>query len=556
MSNISYKFSIKDNVSDIHVKFVAGPWREAETTVINGFVRESTIDLDLPFGAVERTSGLHATLIVSDGRFTDTIDLSKKVMARLTIKTEKEQWYPLNVRYDISNKNIGHLVSLLSEDRKYDKTQFRIFKWEESTEKNPNPRKDRYLELDQVKQGDSAIFDLTPGNLLWLKTREAQSIVLDTVAKTLSIKEPVVIRIPKDQYVDFAMPFGYKVKIGDIARASELIEDGDNKNISLSIYEWVKEGGVYKTELKYSTLAMKNLLDSLSETYTVAFESPGTEEFLDLKIPAVPVARSAFFGELTQKTSKQYVDKSDWNFKISSSGNNSVFTSIYAGYNPEFKAMGKISVALPPTMSDVKVGFLDNNAMCGQLFAAKDEEGYTYTVRFLNDGSEAKTINCQITENIPSGKFFKLFNKVTGELTDVSKGFSITVAAGSTSDQILLAGSDQYIRKFASLYTGLEFALLKMYPNPFKGNLTIKFTIPYTGVNLVNCRLFDAMGRTVWNFNIDRNLKPGLNVFNWQPGAHSLKKLASGTYILRLTAEDELGHKKGSGVSRLMYLAD
>ncbi len=556
MSNISYKFSIKDNVSDIHVRFIAGPWREAGTTVINRFVRESIIDLDLPFGAVERTSGLYASLIVSDGRFTDTIDLSKKVMARLTIKTENEQWYPLNVRYDISNKKIGHLVSLLSEERKYDKTQFRIFKWEESTEKNPNPRKDRYLELDQVKQGDSALFDLTPGNLLWLKTREAQSIVLDTAARTLSMKNPVVIKIPKDQYVDFAIPFGYKVKIGDIARASELIEDGSNKNVSLSIYEWVKEGGVYKTELKYSTLAMKNLLDSLSEIYTVAFESPGTEDFLDLKIPAVPVARSVFFGELAQKASKQYVDKSNWNFKISSSGNNSVFTSIYAGFNPEFKAMGKISVALPPTMSVIKVGFLDNNAMCGQLFAAKDEEGYTYTVRFVNDGNEAKMINSQITENIPSGKFFKLFNKVTGELTDVSKGFSIMVEAGSTSDQILLAGSDQYIRKFASLYAGVEFALLQMYPNPFKGNLTIKFTIPYTGVNLVNCRLFDAMGRTVWNFNIDRNLKPGLNVFNWQPGAHSLKKLASGTYILRLTAEDEFGHKKGSGVSRLMYLAD
>ncbi len=556
MSNISYRFNIKDNVSDIYVKFIAGPWREAGTTVVNGFFGNTTIDFDLPFGAVERTSGLYASLIVSDGRFTDTIDLSKKVTSRLTIKTEKEQWYPLCVRYDVDNVKIGHFVSLLNKDNKYDKTQFRIFKWEESTEKNPNPRKDKYLELDQVKPGDSALFDLKPGNLLWLKTREAQSIVLDTVAKTLSMKDSVVVKIPKNQYVDFAMPFGYKVKIGDIARASQLIEDGSNRNISLSIYEWVKEGGVYKTELKYSKLAMNNLLDSLSETYTVAFESPGTEDFFDLKIPAVPVARSVFLGEGFQKISKQYVDKSDWNFKISSSDNNCVFTSVYAGYNPEFKAMGKIKVALPPTMSEIKVGFLDNNLMCGQLFSAKDEEGYAYTVRFVNDGNEAKTINCQITENIPSGKFFKLFNNVTGELTDVTKGFSITVAAGSSSDQTLLAGSDLYIRKFASLYAGVEFALLQMYPNPFKGNLTIKFTIPFTGVNLVNCRLFDALGRTVWNFNIDRDLKPGLNVFNWKPGARSLKKLASGTYILRLTAEDEIGHKKGSGVSRLMYLAD
>jgi hypothetical protein len=229
---------------------------------------------------------------------------------------------------------------------------------------------------------------------------------------------------------------------------------------------------------------------------------------------------------------------------------------VYAGFNPKFKAMGKIQIALPPTMSDIKVGFLDNNIIYGQLFAAKDEEGYAYTVRFVNDGKEEKTINCNISENIPSGKFFRLFNSVTGELIDVSKGISVTVAAGSSSDQTLLAGSDQFIRKFASLHSGVEFALLQMYPNPFKGALTIKFTIPLTGVNIVNCRLFDALGRTVWNFNIDKDLKPGLNTFNWQPGNQSLKKLASGTYILKLTAEDESGHKRGSGLSRLMYLAD
>jgi hypothetical protein len=558
MVNVSFKFDIKDNVSDIYVKFVASAWRDAGIVVMNQFVRDTVIDFDLPTGFVDQKSGLCASLIVSDGRFTDTINLSKTVATKLTIITIKEQWDPISVRYNLNNVKINHLVSLLNKDNKYDKTQFRIFKWEENPDKNPNPRKDKYLELDQVKNGDSTLFDLKPGNLLWLKTRESQTIVLDSLAKTMPMNDPVVVKIPRNQYVDFGMPFEYTVKLGDIARASQLIENGSNKNGLLSIYRWEKQGGIYKTELKYSDVANGDLLEGLSEdgSYTATFETPGTEEFLDLKIPAVPIARSTFLGVEIPKVSKQYVDKSNWNFKISSSDNNCVFTSIYAGFNPKFKAMGKIQIALPPTMSDIKVGFLDNSVMYGQSFAAKDEEGYAYTIRFVNNGNEAKIINCQLTENIPSGKFFKLFNSVTGELTDVSNGFSIPVAAGSSSDQILLAGSDQYIRKFASLNAGVEFALLQMYPNPFKGALTIKFTLPLTGVNLVTCRLFDALGRTVWNFNIDRDLKPGLNTFNWQPGTYGLKKLASGTYILKLTAEDVSGHKKGSGVSRLMYLAD
>jgi hypothetical protein len=555
-SAVSFRYDIKDNVSDIYVKFVASPWRDLANVVMNQYVRDTTLTFELPSGFADETSGLFALLIISDGRFTDTINLSKKVTTKIAVGTIKEQWHPLIVRHDLKNVSINHLVSLLSKENKYDKAQFRIFKWEENTNKNPSPRKDKYLELDQVKNGDSTLFDLKPGNLLWLKTRESQSFILDSVAKTISLKDTINVKIPKNQYVDFAMPFGYSVKIGDIARASQLIEEGINRYSVLSIYKWVKESGTYKTELKFNSINQNDLLDSLSEIYTATFVSAGAEDFLDLKIPPVPIARSTFLGVAIGKVSKQYADKANWNFKISSSDNNCTFTSVYAGFNPKFKSMGKIQVALPPTMSDIKVGFLDKGLMHGQVYADKDEEGYAYTVRFVNDGNQEKTINCKITENIPSGKFFKIFNSVTGELTDVGKGFSMTVAAESSSDQILLAGSDQYIRKFASLNAGVEFALLQMYPNPFKGALTIKFTIPLTGVNLVNCRLFDALGRTVWNFNIDNDLKPGLNTFNWQPGTESLKKLASGTYILKLTAEDESGHKKGSGVSRLMYLAN
>jgi len=551
LGNVVYRVDIKDNVSDIYVKFVASGWQDTGIVIMDRFVRDTTLEFDMSFGAVNKKSGLYAILIVSDGRFTDTINLSKTVTTILSINTLKDQWVPISVRYNLNNVKISHLVSLLNKDGKYDKAQLRIFKWEENRDKNPNPRKDKYLELDQVKQGDSSLFDLKPGNLLWLKTRETQQmIVLDSLAKTMSMKDPVVVKIPKNQYADFGMPFGYTVKLGDIARASQLIENGINKNSTLSIYQWVKQGGTYKSELKYSTITQDDLLEGLpdGESYTATFETPGPEDFLDLQIPPVPIARSTYRGEEIPKSAKRFVDKSNWNFKISSDG--------YAGFNPKFKSMGKIQTKLPPTMSDIKVGFLDNDEMYGQLFAGKEEEGYVYTLRFVNDGNESKAINCQITENLPSGKLFKLFNSSTGELTDVKNGLSVTVAAGSSTDQILLAGSDQYIRMFASLHAGVEFALLKMYPNPFKGALTIKFTLPLTGVNIVNCRLFDALGRTVWNFNIDRDLKPGLNTYNWQPGTHSLKKLASGTYILKLTAEDESGHKKGSGVSRLMYLAD
>jgi hypothetical protein len=148
----------------------------------------------------------------------------------------------------------------------------------------------------------------------------------------------------------------------------------------------------------------------------------------------------------------------------------------------------------------------------------------------------------------------KLFDPITGSTQDIKAGFSVDVDGQSGGQRWLLVGSNAFIGKF--IQKNVEFNLLQLYPNPFRGSLNIKFTIPLAGVNSVNCMLFNAMGRQVWDFKIDKELHTGLNLFVWQPGQGAINSLASGTYFFKLVAKDANGKISGSKLAKLMYFSN
>jgi aspartate 1-decarboxylase len=55
--------------------------------------------------------------------------------------------------------------------------------------------------------------------------------------------------------------------------------------------------------------------------------------------------------------------------------------------------------------------------------------------------------------------------------------------------------------------------------------------------------VYDQLGRRLWRKDVDKNLHPGENVIVWD--ANNGGRLASGTYILQLTALDGSGKVKG-----------
>jgi hypothetical protein len=75
------------------------------------------------------------------------------------------------------------------------------------------------------------------------------------------------------------------------------------------------------------------------------------------------------------------------------------------------------------------------------------------------------------------------------------------------------------------------------YPNPFQTSTTVAFSLPETGPATVT--VFDVMGRKVATL-VDRELAAGAHTVSWAGESDGGGRLASGLYVVRLKAGDEV----------------
>ena len=86
-----------------------------------------------------------------------------------------------------------------------------------------------------------------------------------------------------------------------------------------------------------------------------------------------------------------------------------------------------------------------------------------------------------------------------------------------------------------------EFALMQNYPNPFNPTTKITFSLP--GDNFVTVKVYDMLGREVKTLVNDYQ-NAGNHTMNWNGDDNSGQKVASGTYIYRITAGSFVATKK------------
>ncbi|MDQ7815960.1 MAG: fibronectin type III domain-containing protein [Melioribacteraceae bacterium] len=86
-----------------------------------------------------------------------------------------------------------------------------------------------------------------------------------------------------------------------------------------------------------------------------------------------------------------------------------------------------------------------------------------------------------------------------------------------------------------------EFILSQNYPNPFNPTTKITFSLP--GDNFVTVKVYDMLGREVKTL-INDYRNAGNHTMNWNGDDNSGQKVASGTYIYRITAGTFVATKK------------
>ena len=127
----------------------------------------------------------------------------------------------------------------------------------------------------------------------------------------------------------------------------------------------------------------------------------------------------------------------------------------------------------------------------------------------------------------------KYYWRVVSKNADGEQSNYSEVESFSTGELTDIASEQQVIP--------LNFILEQNYPNPFNPMTTISFSIPKD--NFVTIKIYDMLGREVITLVNDYR-SAGAHTLSWYGEDSAGQKLASGTYIYRITTAGFVTAKK------------
>jgi autotransporter-associated beta strand protein len=501
-----------------------------------------TIYVTMPRNLVSQDNGVRGILIVSDGLHYDTMSVSRQVKRTDSdlMWTEDQKWTPLTVTAMLdtpeTKKVLGSIVSN-GGDWHYDNLKFRLFRWYPNVANSSTETK--WLEYaDSVKQA----FEFVRGSIIWIKTKTKTKILFGS-GVTPSLDTSFSFVLPPKQWVDIAPPFRFEVAVKDIinsTRATMAAADANNAD-SLFLYVWKKDKtGQYVAVPRYSKAiadtGLNNPLQTLSPDSGYTVFNP-TDDTVYLRIPPVPSA-------MTEGLAKNTVAEG-WSVKVVSTlGDGVSLTPVYCGY-----AKGASSAVsyypVSPSFSSASTGVFDKETKRVYGHAVSHsvlDKGTAYLLAFCNNSSGMQTITCRL-ENLgmlPKTVGAAIYDDVAGRFEDLSKGgLSVTVQGNSKSFRWLMVGPQEYLANPAAVARPAVLRLFGTYPNPFGSVVHIRYNLPYDGVKKVNFSIYDMRGKTVWRNEIITGMKYGASEVVWNGTSTVGRPVASGVYILRMTAFDE-----------------
>ena len=538
--------TLSDNSGNLqwHVEYGKGGeslrWGSTRANSLRG--TSQTIGFIISSQYVTDDNGVRIYLIFSDGPHTDTLDLSRRVKrgAAMSQTIVPGRWQPLftSAVLDTTAMAIA-LRSLMpagSTVWNYDNSRFRIFRWY-----SPGSDTSRWLEYSIDSAG---LFSMTPGKLLWIKTRNQQTVISGS-GTTTPLKgnfNQIVLRPRK--WTDFGMPFKFAVKLADVFDAT------GSKSDTLQWYRWYPDpvSGKYAAAsmyIKHSSLisdrttAGDQLCGDSGFAYTVYNPLPVD---VVLQIPSTPVVLSRGIDRVGKTAQTQLwclaingtIDNGDW------------LNPVYCGYVAGSGAMG--AMGTPPGFSTSRMELMDRSGKAGLgqiVWHEYQNGGCEYNFRITTDEIDTVQVQYRIKglESLPDGFAASLYNSVTGLWESGSDLHVATISKNQSAQGKIVVGDANYLARINNKITDLEIFFGSIYPNPVGRLLTIRYNLPYNlsnrSVSAVRFEIYDFCGRKVWVKDIRQGLRAGENILSWD--TKQTAALLRGVYIVRMKIIDESG---------------
>jgi hypothetical protein len=265
-----------------------------------------------------------------------------------------------------------------------------------------------------------------------------------------------------------------------------------------------------------------------------------TPDTIMLCVPAIPTALSKI--GMAKSAKKQSVG--GWAVAVAARTEESgVLSPVYCGYTKE-GGRGVSYYPVSPSFTDAYVGVMDagTKRVWGHAVThAMKDGGCAYLLAFCNGSTSPTRISYHL-ENVgklPGSMGSGIYNAEAGKYEDMSGGWAVlSVGAKSKEYRWLLVGSAEYLAKAGVLAPWAKLAFAGTYPNPFNRYVHIRYSLPYDGVNGVKFAVYDMRGKRVWQREIRDIRRYGMCETVWDGRQADGRSIASGVYIIRMTAMD------------------
>lgn len=155
-----------------------------------------------------------------------------------------------------------------------------------------------------------------------------------------------------------------------------------------------------------------------------------------------------------------------------------------------------------------------------------------YHLRLRTEKQDPVTLQATGIEAL-AGNRVRLVNRETGESFDLRGERSVQVVpSGKTTRLVVITGNASFVEREQSRYIPSKVMLRSNYPNPFRQQTTVEYTLPEEG--RVTVEVFDVLGRKV-RVLVNERQKAGAHRVTWDGENRAGQGVASGVYLTRLT---------------------
>lgn len=555
---------ISDNVANCTVRLTYWhPDEEKDAREFKCKYSSDTLAVSIPKDSVTALKSVRTFLTVTDGVHTGTVESSRRVNRESSdpIYADSMQWVPVFTTAHLEKPSVEVSLNALSEDDpwKYDKKMFRIFRWMNTAGNKNDGTTTSYVEYSSK---DPTIFDLVPGRVLWVKAREGIDLPSLGSGITIAMKRPFEILCDGDsQWTDIALPYNFDITIGDIFDATS---DEQTIRENILIYKWILDTTDKKIYPRPKYLPRAVGLDSLTTALSYKLANDGLGSYtvmnrntnpLTMKIPAVPVS----FSRIGSTGAAKKIQHSGWTVLVEPFTEDGRPAPVCCGYsnNDTERVTTYPNV---PTFCKQRVAVVnaENNSAHGtMIFHDSDEGGGVFPLEFSNSDKTPSRIGFTVDKitDLPDDYRIALYNPDDRNVIDVRGENNVRVAATAKAKRWLLVGDSAFISAWRTRFMlSQNFSLLRLFPNPCRGVLQIRFSLPYDDVHHMTFTVYNQLGRRVWNQEFKGvMLNAGENAIVWNP-VTSRSRLGAGTYIIQMNIFNSSGAMLGSKMRRILYL--